>query len=68
MDIVLPFSNANEVVVRLDVAVEEASRVDVFNPLDKLVGKHQDCVEGKLPMTIIEEILKTRSEQIHDER
>ena len=66
MDVVLPFSNANEVVVGLDVTVEEASRVDIFNPLDKLVGKHQDCVKGKLPVTIIEEILETRSEQIHD--
>ena len=38
MDIVLAAADADQVVVRLDVAVQEPARVDVLDPLDELVG------------------------------
>ena len=38
VDVVLPLSNPNQIVVRLNVAVQEATRVDILNPLDQLVS------------------------------
>eukprot|EP00187_Rhodella_violacea_P007101 CAMPEP_0174886340 /NCGR_PEP_ID=MMETSP0167-20121228/1575_1 /TAXON_ID=38298 /ORGANISM="Rhodella maculata, Strain CCMP736" /LENGTH=353 /DNA_ID=CAMNT_0016122291 /DNA_START=88 /DNA_END=1148 /DNA_ORIENTATION=- len=63
---VLP--QAHEKVVGLDVAVEEASGVDVLDALDHLVGEHEDGLEGEPPMAEIEEVLETGAEEIdsHD--
>ena len=68
MDIVLAAADADQVVVRLDVAVQEPARVDVFDPLDELVGKHEHSVEGELAVAVVEEVLEAGAQQVHDER
>ena len=41
---------ANEKVVRLDVAVDKALVVDVFNALQQLIGDHQNRLQIELPV------------------
>ena len=36
--VMLSFTNADQVIIWLDISVKKASRVDILNPLDKLVG------------------------------
>ena len=67
VDVVLAAADADQVVVRLDVAVQEPARVDVLDPLDELVGKHEDSVEGELAVAVVEEVLEAGPEQVHDQ-
>ena len=61
VDVVLPLSDPNQIVVRLNVTMEETTRVDILNPLDQLVSQHEDRVQRELSMTVIEEVFKTRT-------
>mmetsp|Transcript_24934 Transcript_24934/g.73988 ORF Transcript_24934/g.73988 Transcript_24934/m.73988 type:complete len:422 (-) Transcript_24934:15-1280(-) len=55
----------DQVVVGLDVAVDEGLVVNVLDPLQQLVGNHEDRLEVELPVTEVEEILQRRTEQVH---
>lgn len=77
IDVVLFLSNSYEEVVGLDVSMQEVPRVDELYSLQlkaldiisyHLVCEHQHCFERKLPLAIVEKILKTRSEEVdhHD--
>lgn len=58
---------ANKEIVWFDVTMNEASRVNVFQALNELISDHKDCLEGELSGTEVENILKTRTEQIQYE-
>ena len=43
-DFVCSFVQPNAEIVRLNIAVDEVSVVDVFNPGDHLINEHQHCL------------------------
>lgn len=47
-DFVCSFVQPDAEIVRLDVAVDEVSVVDVFNPGDHLINEHQHCLKREL--------------------
>lgn len=61
-------AETHQKIVGLDVAVQKGSRVDVFDPLNHLVGEHEDGFEGEAAVTKVEEVLERGAEQIdgHD--
>lgn len=67
VDVVLAFSDADEIVVGLDIPMKKAARVDVLYPLDQLVCEHEHGVQAELAMAIVEQIFKTGSEKVHHE-
>lgn len=66
VDLVAPLANAHEEVVRLDITVDEALRVDVLDAGDELVGQQEDGLEGEFAVAEVEEILKGGAEQVED--
>ena len=58
VDHMLSFPEPDQEVVRLHVAVDEALRVDVFQPRNELVRQHQHRLEVELPSTVIEQIFE----------
>ena len=67
MNVMLPFANTDQIVVRLDIAMEETSRVNVLDALDELVGEHQNGVQSELSVAIVEKVFEARAKKIHDE-
>ena len=51
-------------ILRFDVTVNDILRVNILKATEKLVGKHQDCLEGELAMAEFEEVLQTRSQKV----
>ena len=49
---VLAFSEANNKIVGLDIAVEKVARVYEFNTREHLVGEHEDSFEGELASAV----------------
>jgi len=60
-------TNSHHKVVRLDVAMDEVFAVHVLDAADHLVGQHQHRLHRKTAGAEIEEVLKTRTEQLHNE-
>lgn len=60
-------ADAHEEVVRFYIAVDERLAVDVLDAADHLVGQHQDSFDGEPAGAEVEQILKRRTQQIHDE-
>jgi len=61
-------SDAHDEIVRLDVAVYKVLTVDVLDASDHLVGQHQDGFHREAAGTEVEQVLETRTEQLHDQR
>ena len=57
--VVLPLANTNQVVVWFDISMKETTRVNVFDPLNQLVGQHEHRVQRKLAMAVIEQVFET---------
>ena len=57
--------NSNDEVVRLDVAVDEVPVVDELETSEKLDAQHHRRLHSELPSTVVEEILQTRTQEIH---
>ena len=62
---VLVVGHADQEVVRLDVSMQESALVDELNALKHLNGEHEYGFQAELASTILIEILKRRSKQIH---
>jgi hypothetical protein len=53
-------------IVRLDVAMEEAFGMDVFDSRNSLVGDEEDGLERKFSIAVVEQILKRWAEEVVD--
>ena len=60
------FAVSDREVVRLDVSVDDSSRVDVLDSLDGLVGNHENCFKSELALAVGKEVLEGLSKQVHD--
>lgn len=67
VDHVLLLAEADQEVVRFYVPVEETLLMDVFNSLQHLNAYHQGGLECELAPTVLEQMLKGRSQQVHDQ-
>ena len=56
---------ANQEVIGLDIAVNDALLVHLLNTANQLNGDHQDRLEVKVALARLEEVLKRRSKQVH---
>lgn len=65
-DPVRVLSAAGGKVIGLDVSVDDTTGVDVLDPLDGLLGDHQDGLDRELPAAQVEQVLETLAEQVHD--
>ena len=54
MNIMLLFADSYQIIVGLDIAMKETSRVDVLNALDQLVRQHKHGVQVELSMAVVE--------------
>ncbi|KAJ8577597.1 hypothetical protein ON010_g1609 [Phytophthora cinnamomi] len=61
-----PLAQADEEVVRLDVAVDEVLRVAVLEAAQQLVGDHQHGLELEAAAAVVEQVLERRAEQVDD--
>ena len=66
VNVMLSLPDSNQEVVWLDIPVQEQSRVDVLDPLYHLISKHKHSLQRELPLAVVEQILQTRSQQVHD--
>ena len=53
-------------VSRLNITVDQVARVHEFDTLKHLVGNHKNGLEGEPTSTLVELILKRRTEKIHN--
>lgn len=56
---------ADEEVVRLDIAVNEALRVDILDSLQDLQSDHDDGLEWKTLVVLLEERLQGCAQHLH---
>jgi len=61
VDLVAALSNAHQEVVRLDITMDEVSRVDVLDTRDELIGKEKDGLQAELAVAEVEQVFKRRS-------
>ena len=66
-DLVTGLVESDAEVVRLDVSVDEVPVVDVLDPGHHLVDQHEDCLEGELSESVLEETFEGGSHQVHHE-
>ena len=64
MDLVRLLADADEEIIRLDIAMDEILGVDVFDTVDHLIRQHQHGLERELAIAEVEQILKRRSQKI----
>lgn len=57
-------ARTHQEILRLHVTVDDILRVNIFQPMKKLVGKHQYRLKRELATTKIEKILQTRSQKV----
>ena len=60
VDDVLFATDADQKVVRLDVSVDEVSRMHEFYSLEELFSQHQHSFQGKFPFAVVEQIFQRR--------
>lgn len=60
-------SDSHQKIVGFDIAVNEVLVVHIFDAANHLIGEHKHGLHCKLATTKVEQILETRSEQIHNE-
>ena len=66
-NLVCSFVMADAEVIWLYIPVDEVSIVHVLNTSHHLVDQHENCLEGELSESLVEEGLKRRTHQIHDQ-
>mmetsp|Transcript_17046 Transcript_17046/g.26332 ORF Transcript_17046/g.26332 Transcript_17046/m.26332 type:complete len:339 (-) Transcript_17046:210-1226(-) len=66
VDNVLLLAVADEEVVGLHIAVDKVVIVQKLEPLNHLVSKHQGGLNSELALAVVEQILETRPEEVHD--
>lgn len=59
-------SPVRDKVGRLNVAVNQVTRVHEFDALQHLVRHHEDRLEGKAATALVELVFQRRSQQVHD--
>ena len=60
----LTLPETNKEIIGLNVAMDEGLGMDVFQPAEELVGKHEHRLELESPAAVIEQILQRRTQQI----
>lgn len=60
-------ADTHQKIVRLDVAVEEALGMDVFDPRNGLIGDEEDGLERELSAAVVEQVFERRTEKIVDQ-
>ena len=63
--VVLLLANTDKEIVRLDISMQEVSRVHKLNTLEHLVGEHKHCFQREFTLAIVKQVLKTRPQQIN---
>ena len=63
-----PPADAQQQVLGLEVAVEEARRVHVADAREGLVGDEEDRLEREPPAAVVEEVLERGAERVLDQR
>ena len=66
IDKMLLLSDANQEVVWLNVTMQKMSRVNKLQSLKHLIRQHENCLELKLPLAVVEQILKRGSQKINN--
>lgn len=66
IDLVTTLSDTHEEVVWLDITVDKALGVDVFDAGDELIGKQENCLQRELSIAEIEKILQTGSKKVEN--
>jgi hypothetical protein len=61
---VLAFSNGE--IVWLDISMDDASGVNVFDAFDHLIGAHEHSFERELLLAFVEQIFQRSAEEVHD--
>lgn len=56
--------HTHQEILRLNVAMDDVFGVNIFETMEKLVGKHQHRLEGEPATTKIEEVLQARPQKI----
>ncbi len=64
VDLVPTLADAHQEIVRLDITVDERFGMDVLDTGDELIGKQQDCLQGKFAVAKVEQILQTGAEKV----
>jgi hypothetical protein len=64
---VLLLANADQEVVRLDVAVQKSLLVDIFDALEHLNRNHQHSLQAELSVTELKQVFERRPKEIHHE-
>jgi len=60
-------TNAHKEVIGLDIAVDEVLVVNILYATNHLISQHQDSLHGESSRAKVEEILQTRTQEIHDQ-
>jgi hypothetical protein len=60
----LSLTETNQKVIWLDIAMNKAFGVHVFQTTQELIGQHQDRLELEAPTTIIKEIFQRGTQQV----
>ncbi len=65
-EVAVPAAAISNKVSRLNITVDQVARVHEFDTFKHLVGNHEDGLEGEPTPTLVELILKGRTEKIHN--
>ena len=66
VDKVSLLTEAHEKVIWLYIAMNKVLTMDVFNPIDQLIGKKQHCLQLEFPSAKVEQIFKAGSQELHN--
>ncbi len=58
VDLVASLADTHEEVVRLDISVDEVSRVNVFDSRNELIGEEEYGLEAELSVAKVEQVFK----------
>jgi hypothetical protein len=67
-DLVLLLPQSHQEVLRVHVVVDQSLRVHPLHPLQYLVGDQQHCLQGKLPLAVLEQMFEGRTKNVCDQR
>lgn len=65
IDLVASFPNTHQEVVGLDISVNEALGVDIFDTRDELIGEQEDSFQGELAVAEVEKVLQAGTKKIN---
>ena len=65
---ILLLAVADEEIIGLHIPMDEMIIMEELEPLDHLVGQHESRLDRELALAVVEQVLETGSEQVHDHR